>query len=57
MEDKCLHTLLTLFLEENYQKRFEKGMSKKRESTHLPVLFNILIADIQVQVCHGLAEK
>lgn len=56
MENKCLHTRLTLFLGGNYQKRFGKGMSKRRESTHLPVLLNILIADVQVQVCPGLTQ-
>lgn len=56
MENKCLHTLLILFLGGNYQKRFEKGMSKRRESAHLSVLFNIRISDIQVQVCQGVAE-
>jgi len=34
VEKKCLHTLLALFLGGNYQKRFEKGMSKRKESTH-----------------------
>lgn len=50
MENKCLHTLLSLFLGGNYQERFEKEISKRRESTHVPAVFNVLIADTQVQV-------
>lgn len=52
----CTHSSLS-FWEETIRRGLKKGISKRRESTHLPVLFNVLIADTQVQVCHGLAEK